>query len=87
MAQSRKHRSKREVLLKTARVINKGGGGGEKRGRTMSLEQSQDRKRMMKDSQHLSRVNKKEEGTREDRIERITKRVTSGKGRLKVVRR
>ena len=80
MAQSKKHKSRRVVVVKGARVINTGAGGGEKKGRTLSLEGAQTRRRMMLESQHLSREDKKGEDARIARVKAITKRVHKGGG-------
>ena len=86
MAQSRKHKSKRVGIIKGARVINTGAGGGEPKGRTLSLEGAQTRKRMMQAASHLSREDKKGDKERAERITRIAKRVYKGGG-LTVIKR
>ena len=85
MAQSRKHRSKREAIVSTARVINKGGGGGELKPAKRTLEGAATDKRLRRKSSHLDTHDTKADEKRAKRIRRITDRIKNG-GSLEVRR-
>ena len=67
--------------VKGAMVINKGGGGGEKK-RSRSLEDAQQRSVDMRGARHLADRNMAEERRRADRMSRLKDQIISGGKRM-----
>ena len=86
MAQSRKHKSKREAgILVGSRVITRGAGGGQRVKAKVPVHALEKRAEHMREQRELVTVGSGDKA-RQERVKSITARVKAGGG-LKVVKR